>query len=87
MTTVASQIVETVITTTRANKIVLDGRELVEILRHAGYTQVPINAQVTFTVPGGGDWSNTNIDIDRQCPILVEWTTVEERRPHGQETR
>ena len=31
---------------------------------------LPENAKVVFQVPGGGDWSNTEIEID--C-LEVEW--------------
>ncbi len=29
------------------------------------------DTRVLFHVPGGGDWSNTTIEIDRECPITV----------------
>jgi len=32
------------------------------------------NIEVYVRVPGGGDWSNTNLDVDEKCPILIEWT-------------
>lgn len=38
---------------------------------------LPKDARVYFVVPGGGDWSNTDIDIDRNHPICVEWTHTE----------
>ncbi len=39
---------------------------------------LPSNASVFFSVPGGGDWCNTNIDITREDPIYVTWTIEEE---------
>jgi hypothetical protein len=27
-------------------------------------------------VPGGGDWSNTNLDIDKDCPLIIDIKTT-----------
>ncbi len=62
------------IETTRQFRIELDGRVLVRMLREQGH-DIPDNATVTFTTPGGGDWSNTDIDIDDDHPVIVEWIT------------
>ncbi len=60
--------------TTRQFRVELDGRALVRMLREQGH-DIPDNATVTFTTPGGGDWSNTDIDIDDDHPVIVEWIT------------
>lgn len=40
---------------------------------------IPPDARVFFTVPGGGDWSNIDVDISVEHPIHVIWSkTVEE---------
>lgn len=39
----------------------------------------PVEVRIYFAVPGGGDWSNTDIDIDDKNPVRVEWQTTEER--------
>ena len=69
-------------TTQRRHEITLDGEAIrallsqglvaqgLDPLPHRGYA-------VTFTVPGGGDWSSTEIDITREHPITVSWTTTE----------
>ncbi len=39
---------------------------------------IPDDAEIFAEVPGGGDWSNTNLDIGCDTNIHVRWTTVEE---------
>lgn len=39
---------------------------------------IPTDAAVFFDVPGGGDWSSTDIEIDEQHPIRIVWVTREE---------
>lgn len=44
--------------------VMLIGRsELYEALRAAGYN-IPSDAELAFRVPGGGDWSNMQADVD-----------------------
>jgi len=33
-----------------------------------------LEASATIQVPGGGDWSNTSLDIDEAGGILITWT-------------
>jgi hypothetical protein len=42
--------------------LVLTRTDLLELLKLAG-TVVPDGAHVVFDVPGGGDWSNTAVDL------------------------
>lgn len=72
------------VTVTRHNSLVIDEAEMREFLRTRGFN-LPSNARIYFSVPGGGDWSNTDVDISREHPIYVEWTT--EELQHGQEAR
>lgn len=47
---------------------------LAMVNHHLGsFDQIPDNAEVFVTVPGGGDWSNTNLDIDDHSVEIV-WT-------------
>ncbi len=42
--------------------------------------KMPPNAhsiQVSVYVPGGGDWSNTDLDIEKGCPVSVTFETRE----------
>lgn len=34
----------------------------------------PKNATVEFHVPGGADWSHTDIDINDDNPVIIHWT-------------
>lgn len=54
----------------------LTGKLLVELLINYGH-HVPPNAEVYVCVPGGGDWSNTSLDVDAECPVKVRWKTSE----------
>lgn len=66
----------TVVETTRRFDVRINGDQLRELLKSAGVL-VPPGAEITFTVPGGGDWSNMSIDIDDEHPITVSWKTTE----------
>jgi len=40
---------------------------------------IPAGATISVTVPGGGDWSNCELDLDHHGPISVSWSeTIEE---------
>lgn len=59
----------------------LSAADILELLRRAGH-DVPASAassglRIYFAVPGGGDWSNTDIDIDEKHPLYVEWKISE----------
>jgi len=45
-----------------------------DLEKHFG---IPKDAEVTFQVPGGADWSGMAIDIDdKECAIQVTWEEV-----------
>lgn len=50
----------------------ITGAMLITLLREAGHP-IPRDATVHFTVPGGGNWSNTAVEVDQEYPISVEW--------------
>ncbi len=79
-----SVVQRTVVTTERLHQIVIDDTEIRELLRRAGY-QIPAKFQIFFTVPGGGDWSNSSVDITREYPVTIEWTEIfeQEQSPHA----
>lgn len=56
-------------------RLAITGENLRNLLAAAGH-QIPKNARIIFTVPGGGDWSNMAIDIDGENPVEVQWETV-----------
>lgn len=68
----------TATTTEQKHSIELTGALLITLLREAG-AAVPRDAAVTFHVPGGGDWSHTDVQICAENPIYIEWKTVESK--------
>lgn len=60
--------------TTEEHELTITGKDLLRVLRAAMVCDLTENvtAKVTVHVPGGGDWSNTDLDID-ECPIIVRW--------------
>jgi hypothetical protein len=72
-----SDIIQTV-ETRRSFRIELNRERLLAMLRCE--LDIPSDAHIIFSVPGGADWSNTNIDIDDAHPVVVSWSTVERTR-------
>jgi hypothetical protein len=67
-------------TTTKTHRVEIGRHALAKALRLSGIN-VPDRAGVYVIVPGGGDWSNMQLDVDDKTPIVVSWTessTVEE---------
>lgn len=64
---------------TESHELELNQADILELLRKAGH-DIPEQAvlRVYFAVPGGGDWSNTDIDIDKNHPLRIEWKIVED---------
>jgi len=71
------------VVTTERHELRLSGEGIRGLLIHMGLI-IPERAEVRiyFEVPGGGDWSNTTIDIDDKRPVTVEWVieTVSEKK-------
>lgn len=64
--------------------IKIDRDDLIEYLTEKGY-RVPDDAKVFVPVPGGGDWSNMDLDIgkaDERALITVSWESVAVRNSH-----
>ncbi len=71
------KIAERVTTTTRIERNVdLGSVQIIDLLK--GALDIPDNAEVYFTVPGGADWSNCKIDVDQENPITIRWVEVTE---------
>ena len=61
-------------TTTVETTIELSNKDLARLLK--GYIEswgfsIENIQRVFIRVPGGGDWSNTDLDIDLQCPLVI----------------
>ena len=73
--------IKTHVRTERHTRLQLSGTDIrLAIARHLeaeGMPDLPRDAKLFVLVPGGGDWSNTSLDLD-EYPIHVEWTIIEE---------
>ena len=59
-----------------------DESDIIAALRETGRLPAkdvtePHSVEVWVRVPGGGDWSNTNLELD-DCPLNVKVTTFKE---------
>jgi hypothetical protein len=68
-----SEIIRTTKTVTRQETVTMEikGEDFVALL-HAVGINVPADASVTILVPGGDDWSNTELDLSGN-PITIMW--------------
>lgn len=69
---------KTQITQKTTRRIELTNADLVYMVCKQLDLNIPELADVYVKVPGGGDWSNTSLEIDSDCPIIITWTTVQE---------
>jgi len=60
------------VTTSVDKRIELGFTAIRLLLEREGIT-LPAGTKITVTVPGGGDWSNTELDIDDHTPVVVSW--------------
>jgi hypothetical protein len=59
---------------TERHEIRLTDLDIRLLLLDRGIT-VPAGASnITVLVPGGGDWSNEELNIDQDCPVIISWT-------------
>lgn len=63
---------------TAEHTIELDSSAIRDMLNEQG-AEIPEDAEVRIFVgvPGGGDWSNMDLSITKDCPVRVEWRTAE----------
>jgi hypothetical protein len=76
---------EVVIITRTIRRVRLSGKDIWALLNRELEFQndnyrINTRPEVTFHVPGGGDWSNETIPIDEDYPIIVEWTEVSQEK-------
>jgi hypothetical protein len=69
--------VKKTITTTTEHELALNNKDILEALHQMGYV-IPDGAVASFFVPGGGDSSNMEIEIDDENPISINWTVTTE---------
>ncbi len=61
---------------TKTHTITLNREVIIDLLRKEGI-EVGASVEIFVSVPGGGDWSNTDLDISASCPLIVRWTESE----------
>lgn len=64
-------------TTVRERCIELTGDDIRGLLRDKLGIEIPASAKVSVMVPGGGNWANTDLEIDKDRPLEVVWTETE----------
>lgn len=60
------------VVTSRDCSMELTGAQIKEALG------IPADASVNVRVPGGGDWSNTNLDLDGPHTLNISWTETDD---------
>jgi hypothetical protein len=65
----------TTVRTETTRRVELGFTQIRLMLEAHGIT-LPAGARITVQVPGGGDWSNTELEVDDRCPVVVAWTEV-----------
>jgi hypothetical protein len=74
---------KTTTTTTRRHRVEIDNTDLIQLLTNlttanlADVSIPPDGARIYISIPGGGDWSSTDLDIDKDNPIVIEWEEEE----------
>lgn len=48
------------------------------LLKEKGIELPERNVDIYVRVPGGGDWSNTNLELDSDTPLCIHFTIIEE---------
>jgi hypothetical protein len=66
-----------IVTTRTDYQVDIDRERLIELLKREG-VEIPKGADIYVQVPGGGDWSNMSLEIDKETPVVVKWTVVSE---------
>ena len=64
---------EEVKTVKTVRKVKLTKQQIIGLLNDAIDYEVPNDAQVFIRVPGGGDWSNEDLDIEGSHGVEVLW--------------
>lgn len=67
--------------TVTTTDLAINKEELIRILNEAFQLypsgeryKIPQDAQVWVTIPGGGDWSSTDLHLDRDVKLNVSWS-------------
>lgn len=61
------------VSTTTTREIIIEKADLLRLLSSAGY-DIPSSAYVFVEVPGGGDYSSTDLELIGSRGVKVRWT-------------
>lgn len=64
------------ITTRRQIRLEIHRAHIIQMVKELGYGLIPKDARIFVDVPGGGDWSNMELNIDDDRPVVVTWSEV-----------
>ncbi len=57
----------------------LEKIELISLLNSRG-NKIPLDAEINIHIPGGGDWSNTDISLGNEFKAInIIWTELKEQ--------
>lgn len=57
-------------------RLSLKGKDLEKILKSNGMLPKNATCKIFAPVPGGGDWSYMNLDLDCDSEIVIDWEAV-----------
>lgn len=69
-------IIETKVVRTETTKRIELGFTAIRRMLEEQGVVLPSNAKIVVEVPCGGDWSNTELDIDDGNPVVISWSEV-----------
>ncbi|PPD55540.1 MAG: hypothetical protein CTY12_00760 [Methylotenera sp.] len=65
-------------TTTVTQSLTLSGKDIITLLNKVGVFNdeiIKLPMKVVFQVPGGGDYSNTDVEFEKEEWVKISWTT------------
>ena len=60
---------KTTITKTTTKHVTMSAADIIKALR------LPKDAKVFVNIPGGGDWSNCELELDKSTPLNIVYTS------------
>lgn len=80
----ATTTIKTIKSITTTTYLEIHGKHIEAMLKDLGHIpEEAENISITFIVPGGGDYSNMSLGIDKFAPIKVSFKVTEEVQPIG----
>jgi len=63
------------VTVKKTEKVVLkiDNKDIIDFLEEKGHDLPVLGTKIYIMVPSGGDYSGSDLDIDSDTPIIVEY--------------